>query len=78
MSRDRSADPRIYELAAKESMATADYTLSPVQFSHSRETNLQFPNDDIDRPIVVVPPYGKPSVGSCKCNTCRSGASCKC
>lgn len=76
--RDRSADPRIYAQAVKESTASIDYMLDTAQFSYSRGENHPIPNDDVDTPIVVVEPVCKKTGGyPCKCNPCIQGPSCK-
>jgi hypothetical protein len=53
----RTADCRIYEVAARQSVQTARYTMSSVKYTHSarREDIL----DEVDRPIeqnVTGPP----------------------
>lgn len=77
LSRDRSADPRIYMNAANQSMGTEKYMLDNVQYSHAREKARTFPNDDIDTPIVVVEPWSK-NIKNCQCNPCNCGPGCKC
>jgi hypothetical protein len=77
LSRDRSADPRIYMNAAKQSMGTEKYMLDTVQYNHARQMAKDFPNEETDTPIVVVEPWGK-KTNDCKCNPCRCGPGCKC
>ena len=64
LAMDRSADPRIYASAAKQSMQPSKYCMSDVKYPHSVKIE-SLPLSSIEKPAVSVPRFNKNDLSYC-------------
>lgn len=61
---ERTADPRIYASAAKQSIQPSRYVMSDVKYTYSEKINsVKF--ETLDKPEVRVPKFNKDELAFC-------------
>jgi len=61
---DRTADPRVYAGAAKQSVKPSQYVMDNVKFTYAEKLE-SIPFQSTDAPIVYVPRFSKDDLAQC-------------